>query len=301
MDLRELDLNLLVLFETIYEEQNLTNAAKRMRLGQPAISSALSRLREMLDDPLFIRTRDGMIPNDRAKQLIEPIRSALTTIHNAVEDRWAFDFKDIEHSFHISMSDYSECIILPKLMDWIGRVAPHVSVKIHALDDRFVARELQKGEVDLVIGHIKSMADYNFKSEPLITEDFMVIARNDHPVVKNSISLKQYASIPHAVTAPRLKDNIIDDMLAERGLKRFIALQVPDFLSIPSIVENTNTIATVPLRVAQKFLKSHNMKMLKPPLNYSKRVISQYWDPQKEQIKENIWLRRSISSICRQF
>jgi DNA-binding transcriptional LysR family regulator len=299
MNLRNIDLNLLMLFETIYEEQNLTRAAKRLNISQPAISNALARLRETLDDPLFIRTGKGMVPSDRAKQLIDPIHNALTVIRNAIQDQWAFDFKNTRHSFTVTMSDYCESIILPKLMDWIAGVAPGISIKAKFLDEDHLLTDLINGTTDLAIGYITSLNPPQFNSQTLMKEEFVSIVRVDHPEIKNTLTLKQFVSTPHVVTRPRTGENTIDELLRHKGEKRFIALQVPNFLSIPAIIASTDNISTIPLRVAQIYSKMMGLKVLKPPVQPGTREIKQYWVPSRESSPAHTWLRRSLEEICR--
>lgn len=297
MNLRNVDLNLLVVFETIFEEQSITRASERLHMSQPSMSNALSRLRNTLKDPLFVRTSKGMIPTERARQLIEPVHDALVIIRNALQEQWAFDYATAEHIFTIAMSDYSESVILPRLMDWIAGIAPGINIRVIPLNEDNLPYELQSGKVDLAIGYINSL-EKGFDCDELLIEDFVTIVRGSHPKIKNSLTLKQFSSIPHVTITPRAGELTIDQILSEKGYRRSIALQVPNFLSIPPIISSTNYLSTIPLRVAQTYAKHMNLALLKPPVSLQKRSINQYWHTHKNKDTAHTWLRRSLHEIC---
>lgn len=297
MNLRRVDLNLLTVFEAILTEQNITRAAASLGMSQPAMSNALARLRELLKDPLFVRTGRGMLPTERAKQLAAPVREALALIQNTLSEQWLFDYATASHAFHIAMSDYCESVLLPRLLDWLEKVAPGISITVSPISERTLARQLSSGEVDLAIGNLDFLDD--FPQQRLLEESFVAVVRVDHPQVRDQLSLKLYTSLPHVVVAhPRRHGSLVDAALAEHGLERRVAVTVRGFLTVPVIIANTNLIATVPLRVAQSYATLMGLKVLQPPVTIGAVNIRQFWHGRSEGDPAQQWLRRSITEIC---
>lgn len=301
MNINELDLNLLVVFDALITEGTVTKAATRVGLSQPALSNALSRLRTLLNDPLFVRTPQGMQPTPRAKQLALPIRQALTLIQNSFQENTSFDFATEQRTFKLVMSDYCAHLFLPCLLEWFREVAPGIRLKVMHYLEKELQPMMESGNVDLAIGVFIGM-EAGYYQQKLFEEDFTCIVRTDHPLIKSGLSKKQFLSLKHVLVSPRGTGlGRTDKILAERGEKRDIMLHVPHFLIVPTIIERTNLIATLPTRIAQSFAASGNIKTLKHPYKVPGFTLTQFWHEQNHNDAANQWLRQSVFRICQRF
>jgi len=295
-----MDLNLLAVFDAVLREGSITRAAQRLEMSQPATSNAVNRLREILHDPLFVRQARGMTPTPRARQLAGPIREALSLIRHTLSEQWLFDYTNSEHSFRLAMSDYGDSVILPRLLDQLARVAQGVHVDVIASEHPGLAADLRSGEVDLAIGNRDDL-EREFRSEPLLLEQFVCVARADHPEIRDRLTHQLFADLRHVdVSHTRFVSKRIDAGLAAQGLHRRVAAVVPSFLSVASIVTTTDLVATIPLRAAQAFTGMGGLRVLPPPLPLGDVTVTQYWHSNTDTDPASQWLRRTIRSICQQ-
>lgn len=296
MNLRNIDLNLLHVFEAIYSEGNLTRAAERLGMSQPAVSNALARLRDTLGDALFERNARGMIPTPRAKQMIREIRPALDLITSALRNPGGqFDYASSDRIFSIAAEDYGEAVITPRFMDWLTGVAPNT--RAHILPKQSVAlqEDLREGAIDLVIDYFRIHAD-GFVNQRLMTDELVSMVRVDHPHIHDTLTLDQYISMPHVVLSQ--KAPMVDRELAKRGLERHKALEVPHFISMPLIVKSTDFICTLPRRMALLYVEHFRVKMLKSPIEFPKIPIYLIWNRNMERDASHRWLREALYGLC---
>lgn len=297
MNINELDLNLLLVFDALMLEGGVTKAANRIGLSQPAMSNALARLRLLLNDSLFVRTPQGMQPTPKAKLLARPIRQALTLIQNSLQEYTDFDFSRSSRIFKIAMSDYCAQLILAPLLEWLKEVAPGVRLKVLHLLESELQPKMESGAVDLAIGLFIGM-EAGFYQQKLFEEDFTCIVRADHPTIKNRLSKKQYLELGHVLVSPRGTGlGRTDKVLAKEGKKRDIVLHVPHFMTVPAIIEKTDLVATIPTRIARLSVATSNVKILKTPYKIPGFDISQYWHEQNHNDAANRWLRQSLVQL----
>lgn len=304
MNLRGIDLNLLTVFDAIITEGNLTRAAEKLGMSQPAMSNALSRLRAALDDPLFVRTAQGMTPTARARLLASPVRQALDLIQTGLRARRrgeTFDASSSTRSFVISVEDYGETVIMPRFMDWLMRMAPGVRIRIRFEPGATLGKKLSDGSIALATRHA-GMQDGDLRVQHLLDEDFVSMVRHDHPTVGDSLSLAQYTSLPHVVFGrlgrKGIRGSLVDTELRRLGVRRKIVLQVPGFQSMPVIVRNTNFICTMPRRMAQVYAHHFGLKTLKTPIDLPPLPVYLVWSKSMDADPEHEWLRKSFSEIC---
>jgi len=295
MNLRNIDLNLLTVFDAILSERSLTRASAKLNMTQPALSNALARLRTTLDDQLFIRTAQGMMPTARAKQLAAPIRQALDLIQNGLRKQEAFEFETATRKFVIAISDYGEAVIMPRFVDWLATVAPHIQVQIRPELGRHIKEELRDGSIDLATDYFKIEGD-EFRNIHVMDEHLVSMVRQDHPTIGDHLSIEDYLSIPHVV----LKQDkpIVDVVLKKHGLKRDIALQVPHFLSMPLIVQKTDFICTLPKRMALVYADFFRTKVMKTPLEFPNIPIYFMWHQSVDDDLGHRWLRNALAELC---
>ncbi len=301
MHLNEIDLNLLVVFDALYVEGNTTRAGERIGLTQPAMSHALSRLRKIFSDPLFVRIPGGMRPTSRAQNLARSIRSGLDIIHNSLQENLEFDHHNSNRRFTLAMTDYSELIILSRLLKWISTVAPFIQIQVFQLQGEYTKKMLDDGKIDLIIGLLKDFGDLEtgLYQQKLFVDDFLSIVRANHPLVQNKLNMKKYLELSHALAFTQGKGpGLIDKILAKQGLKRKVVLQSHHFLTLSYIVSSSDLIATIPSRAARFLASSQDIICLKPPIKIPSFTISQFWHESSHNDPANQWLRQSIYQLC---
>jgi DNA-binding transcriptional LysR family regulator len=223
MNLRSLDLNLLLVFDAIYAERSISRAAQKLNLSQPAVSNALARLRERLQDPLFERNSQGMSPTPRAKVLKEPIHQALDLLERGLRSDETFEYASSNREFVIAVEDYGESVVLPRLMDWLAATAPDVRITIRPEPSNSLKDAMRDGQVDLALDYFV-LSDHGFNNKCVLTESLVSLTRQDHPGIGERLSLDAYLEQRHVVVMPRARTQpMIDLALSKRGLKRKIS------------------------------------------------------------------------------
>jgi DNA-binding transcriptional LysR family regulator len=298
VNLRSLDLNLLLIFDAIYGERSISKAALKLHLSQPTVSNALARLRERLDDPLFERRAQGMLPTARARQLAEPIRQALNTLERGLRDDDSFDFARSDREFVIAVEDYGECVILPGFIRWLAEVAPTLRIRIRAETGAQLKAELREGTVDLALDYF-ALPDSAYRSTCVLTETLMSLSRRDHPLLGERLTLDQYLAAPHVVlAAPANARPMIDLALAKRGLQRRIAVAVPHFISMPLMVQATDMIGTLPRRMAMLYADNFRLRAHAVPLRTPQFPVYLIWHEALEPDPGHQWFRTHLTDFC---
>ncbi len=244
-----IDLNLLIVFDVVMQERNLTRAGRRLGLSQPAASHALARLRHMLHDDLFIRAPDGMRPTPRAEQIAQPVRDALRELRIILEPE-AFDPASSTREFSLAVNNYAARAIVPALARTVGNLAPRVSLDINPIGMREVLDQLDAGGMDVALTALVDGGE-RFKCVRVTDDDFVVLLDGSHPAAAEAaVSVERLAEIPHiAITSTGDDTSFVDDALEQHGLTRTIATRVP-FLSVVLMLVGSDRLAVVPRRVA---------------------------------------------------
>ncbi|HEY0144405.1 MAG TPA: LysR family transcriptional regulator [Thermoanaerobaculia bacterium] len=269
MKLESLDLNLLLVFEALVAEQNVTRAAERVGLSQPAMSSALSRLRRMLDDPLFERSSGRMQPTRRARQLIRPIGDALARIREALETQ-PFQPEESAREFRIVATDYVELLVIPQVVAEVARVAPRVTLRVLAAGALFdpPLSLLQSGRADLAIGFYGQVTP-QLTALKLFDERWVAVVKKTQKLLRGKLDLRTFLSIPQVrlLYAPTLEGGgMIDMALNARGLERRIGAIVAHVSVVPHIVAATGFLGVIPERLARAEAEHHRLRILEPPI-----------------------------------
>jgi DNA-binding transcriptional LysR family regulator len=248
MNLAAIDLNLLVVFDAIMTERNVTRAGERVGLSQPATSNALARLRKLTNDDLFVRTAGGLQPTPIAIALANQIQPALQQIDRALIEEFSFDPATSDRVFTIGMNDYTAFVMLPKLLQKIQAIAPTVAIQIRSGDRSKLMTLLDKGEVDLICGVFPKQVAWH-QTQLLFKEKFVCVCRPNHPIIDNSLSVEAYITVNHLLVSIA-EDRIgrIDNYLATQNMTRQIAISVPHFLVAPFIIAQTDLVATLGMR-----------------------------------------------------
>lgn len=301
MNLRRLDLNLLVIFDALMLERNVTRAARRVGLSQPALSNALSRLRHYLKDELFVRGPEGMRPTPRALELAPELHHALRQIETVL-DPVDFDPGTAERTFSIDANDYIVTTSIPPLMQRLARTAPGIDVRILPPTGRALER-LEAREVEFAVGAFGEIPD-RFGVEILDDNVFVCMMRRDHAMARGPLNLARYASAKHLLITPRGDaSGFADEVLARHGLRRRIALTVNQFTVAPAIIANSDLVVTLPKRIADVYAPLFGLK-LRPspvPVPAAYRTIELIWHKRLGQHPAHIWFRQVLKEIITEY
>ena len=297
MDLRQIDLNLLVIFNQLLMDRRVSTSAEKLGLSQPAVSNALKRLRALLNDELFVRTSRGMEPTPYALHLIEPIGYALNTLQNALNQRDSFDPATSERTFTLGLTDIGEIYFMPTLMATLSRLAPHIKISSSRHNSGHLGDDMAAGNVDIAIGLLPGLTT-GFFQRRLFKQRYVCMFRQGHPEARNPISLAQYKSLPHVgVTSPNTGHSEIDDWMTRKGIPRDIHLHVPHFVAVGHILQSSDLIATVPERFAQKCQHPFQLEISPLPFKLPDIAISLFWHAKYNREPANLWLRQQIVDL----
>ncbi len=297
INLHQIDLNLLVTFETILQEKSVTQAAETLGLTQSAVSLALSRLRNLFNDPLFVRTPEGMLPTPLAEALKDPVLEALTIIRTAFKQNLEFDPHSSERTFRLIVVDSCASVVLPILVQSFHQNAPNVKVQILTIPEHQIREALVHGQAELAIGYYPNL-ERGFYRQDLYEEGFMTLVRQGHPKVTEDPShweLADYLQVGHIQVATGTKGmGIVDRVLKERKLERQVVAYVPNFALVPLMVEASDLIATLPEKIALRAAASTQVRSVPPPIELPTYSVSQYWHERSHQDPANQWLRQLL-------
>jgi DNA-binding transcriptional LysR family regulator len=301
VNINSLDLNLLLVLEALLEERNVTRAAARVGLSQPAASSALSRLRAALGDPLFRRSSAGMSPTPRAMELAAPLRAALAQIRAALTESPAFDPSASTRSFRLGMTDYAELILLGPLLSRISRDAPDIQILVRRLDRIFIPpeSELRDAAMDAAIGFFPeaSSLEPDTHSLDLYSEKNVCIASKGNPVLRGPLTLRRFAAAGHVGVFYRNEvRGLVDTALATHGLRRKLRATTPHFLSAAQVVAESNLIAVVPAGLAARFRKSLRLDVRKVPVHMPPLHMRLLWHQRATSDAGHQWLRTLVAA-----
>ena len=288
MNLKETDLNLFIAFDVIYTEKNLTKAGQVLGITQPAVSNALSRLRELFGDDLFIRTSKGMIPTPVANQIIKDVRSALSLIQNTISETEKFDPSIAEMTFKISIGDSSEYRLLPLLIKELAEIAPKIKVETYLTPRKDAPRELASGTIDFSIDP-PVHSDPHLKHEKIYEEDYVMIVRKDHPILSlKEITIEDYLKLSHIHISNR-KTGLghVDMALYRLGLSRDISLRAQHFLVAPYIVEQSDLAITT----TKGFAVDRDLAWRKLPFEIEPLILHLYWHEAKDSDPSTKWMK----------
>ncbi len=287
------DLNLLIVFDALMQERNLTRAGRRLGLSQPATSHALARLRHMLKDDLFIRSPDGMQPTPRAEQMAEPIRDSLRVLRLTLEPE-DFDPAQSSRCFTLLVNNYAARAVVPSLARKVAEQAPNVTLDVRPVGLSHVLDQIDAGVADVALSRLVDGGE-RYKCVRITDDDYVALLDKDHPVAdKTRLSAERLAEIPHVVITSSGDDtSFVDEALEARGLSRRIAIRVP-FLSIVLMLVGADRLAIVPRRAA------HDLSLICPlvfkelPFPSTRITLSMIWHRRLDNHPAQRWLRNMV-------
>ncbi|MFS2153920.1 MULTISPECIES: LysR family transcriptional regulator [unclassified Rhizobium] len=298
MDLHGIDLNLLVAFDALMAERSVTRAGVRIGRTQPAMSAALSRLRALLQDELFIRGPEGLQPTPRALDLAEPLGHALSEIQRTLEFTRIFDPSTSTVTLSIGLSEHAAFAVLPSLLAVLRAQAPGIVLRIRNIDHRDeVITLLDLGEADLTIGVPHTPAG-RILSRRLFEERFVCVVRKGHPQGEAELTLETFLQMSHLLVSPENERfGLVDAALGKLGLRRRLALSLPQMYAAPQLVASSDLIATLMRGVVDACGYREQLHVLKPPLDLGTATFDMAWHRRNDVHPAQRWLRQVIGSL----
>ena len=296
MDSKRLDLNLLVTLEALLVEQNVTKAAARLHLSQPAVSAQLNRLRNIFDDPLLIPAQRGMTPTAKATEILDPLRQALNQVRATVAPRRNFNPAQAKLTVTIACTDYLQAGVVQPLLVDLRTKAPGVRVAVRNLDLLQLEAQMARGDVDLALMRPRE-APPSLCTKHLFDEHYALIGRKNHPRLRNSITIEEYVALDHVIVSLQGGSFVtpVDDTLAALGHRRNVVLSAASFLFVPELVSKSDFVALVPTRLVSN--RTDDFKLVDAPLPVEGFAIGMVWHERSHGHGGHRWLRNTITSL----
>jgi len=294
MNLQDLDLNLLVVFDALHRHGRVSLAAQNLGISQPGVSNALRRLRGLLGDELFLRTSGGMVPTPYAQSLAQPISEALAALHATLNAHAAFDPRRSERNFVVGVNDVGQLYFLPRLMRLLGGDAPGVTVRAELMGSLDVKAEMERGRMDLALGFLPELKS-GFFQRRLFRQPYVCLFRRDHPLARTGVSLKQFQAADHAaVVSVGTGHGIVDEIINRQGLRRRVKITAPHFMALAPLLQATSMIAVVPRRFADLVCEPYGLATAACPVKIPESVINVFWHARSHREAANQWLRQRV-------
>lgn len=296
MNIYRTDLNLLGVFHALMESRSVTGAAQRFGITQPAMSNALARLRELLGDPLFVHSADGMQPTPYALEIADTVAGALELVQRALGHRKGFEPATSDSVFRFHMTDMGQINFLPLLIERLRSVAPGISVEAETLELEQIRAALVEGKINFAVGHLPKLAGRGILSVQLLHEGYEVLMRKDHPLARRSLSDAAYLGAAHAVVSSVGGGHrAIEDHLVRRHAR--IVARVPNVIAVPMILERSDLIVTVPRRVAKELARSAQFLVLPLPVPIPELEVCIFWHERFDANPSTIWMRSLLVEL----
>lgn len=299
--LRKLDMNLLLVFDSLYRHRSVTGAASELALSPSALSHALNRLRASLDDPLFIRSGGGMVPTAKAASIAARVAAALGSLSSCLYEHPSFEPASSAETFTFAATDYTAAVILPPLISRINHQAPGITIKLLYSRDFNADEDLLSGKVDFALG---------FEEEPRLsrrgidaincfTDDYVVAVRKGHPLITDSLSRERYLEAGHVVVSPWMESRgAIDRFLEKQQVRRRIMVELPSLMIAPIIVARTDLIITLPKRGIASIFDMKDLVVFTPPFPTPQYMLRVYYSAVLSAAPSHQWMKEQIIALC---
>jgi DNA-binding transcriptional LysR family regulator len=306
MNVRGVDLNLFVYLDVLLKERNVTRAAESMGISQPAMSNGLRRLRDLFNDPLLVRTSDGMTPTERAEQLQPIVREVLASIEKAVEPRKEFNAAKADRVFRISVSDYTESTLLPHLMRRLRSEAPNITLDVLTPSD-INYKDVEQGNVDLVINRFDVLPQ-SFHQMTIWRDTFSCLLSIHNPIC-DAFTLDNYLASGHVWVSktgmgvgvgmvPGTRLGWVDEALEKLGKQRRIRVFTRHYQAAMRLAELRDLVVTLPTKAAELLADNPNVEILDPPFDIPEIELKMAWSPLLQHNPAHQWMRRLIADVA---
>lgn len=292
------DLNLLKAFDAIYKERNVTRAAERISISQPAMSAVLNRLRNLFNDPLFIRDKFGVAPTEKATTIHPDIERALDILDSLVQSEQLFTPLTEKRTFTIAANEYFQIVILPPLLQYLRQHAPNIRINCSTFTQDLSNTGMITGGVDLAFGRISDPAD-NLVVREAMKESLACLVSQKHSTIKHRISVQQLEKFSHVVVKPygKLKTGVFQSLSSQK-IKRNVACTVTHFHMVTNLLIDSDYIAILPQQLCNLFTQNKQIKQLKPPIDLGEFPFHLAWHRRYQNDPAHQWLRQQIMTCC---
>ena len=297
MDIRKTDLNLLLVFDAMHQHRHVTRAGEALGLSQPAMSAALGRLRTLFGDPLFVRSGTGMTATPRAEALAPSVRQVVQTIASDILQPTGFDPQTSQHAFTLLTPDIAEVNFLPRLLAELSHRAPQVQLRTTSMPRDSAATSLEGGHADLAIGYFPDLHKAGFFQQKLFATPHVCVLRKKHPEVGARMTMAQFMRLSHAVVRPNGREHVFEQFLQQQGLVRPIAVELSHFMSLLPIVEGSDVVATVPLDLAEFFVRHGQVRYVDTPMKSPVIPVHMFWHQRFQKDPAHEWLRQVMHRL----
>jgi DNA-binding transcriptional LysR family regulator len=300
-DLRNVDLNLLRVFDVLYRTRSTTRAAQSLHLTQPSVSNALKRLRSLFDDVLFVKTADGMQPTPRADGIAELIDEGFASLRLALQAGSNFDPATATRAFRLYVSDIGQSVFVPPLVARLQQIAPGIQIVTTDTPLDTAQQMMKLGQIDLAIGLFKGL-HADFLQQRLFRETYAVLVRNDHPAIGAKLSAKQFFAADHVIYTPTAGSHSrfeaeLDALAVKHGKTRRVALQLAHSSGLDRIVSASDLVACVPSSLARALASHGGVRALALPFDMPLLDISQFWHERFQRDDGHHWLRSIVYEL----
>ncbi|AWY39672.1 LysR family transcriptional regulator [Pseudomonas putida] len=288
------DLNLLPVFIALMEERSVTRAALRLGITQPALSNALNRLRDTLQDPLFIRERYGIKPTQFAEEIAPVIVESLGRLDEVLVGRQHFDPATATRQLNIAVNTYVEVVLVPGIVARLRELAPGIKMSLAPYGNDLAETGVISGTTDMVLGRIVEPPD-NLIIQHLMDDSLACVVRADHPDIGDSLSREQYEALRHVNIQPpgRLRAGLFQ-ALDRQGLRRELAISVTHFLAVPEIIAVTDYCATLPRLICKQIAKDPRLKVVEAPVDLGTFPVQIAWHVRYRNDPAHKWFRQLL-------
>jgi len=304
MNLNAVDLNLLRVFDALMRERSVTRAGEQIGLSQPAVSAALNRLRHLLDDQLFVRRGNDMVPTPRAEDVAPRVRVALAEIERAFTGGRAFDPATAERNFTLMGADFFSILLMPELAKRLSKAAPGIVLRLLDSASGNVDRLLQEDSIDAALERPLRVPDW-ISSELLFRSPFVIISAKNNSAIAGiaagaMLPLDTFCALPQAIRSiDGSVGGLVDVALAEAGRSRRVVLALPHFHGVARAVANSSLIAAVPAQYADLVAAELGLAVFQPPVEVAAPEVKMYWHSRHDNDLAHKWLRGEILSALK--
>jgi DNA-binding transcriptional LysR family regulator len=297
MNTASIDLNLLLTFHAMLEHRSVTRAGEALGLSQPAMSSALRRLRVLLQDPLFIRAGLEMKPTPRALQLSPAVRQVIETVQSDILQPARFEARSSSRTFTVLMPDIGEANFLPRILAMLAQEAPQLNLRTLAMPRHAAAESLESGAADLAMGYFPDLHKAGFFKQQLMRSPHVTLVRQHHPSIGKRMDLTQFMSASHVVVKPHGREHVFEKYLQQQGIRRRVVLEISNFLSLLPIIESSDLIATVPQDLADFCVQHGQVRAVPTPVQAPVIDVQLHWHQRLQKDPGHAWLRSAIHRL----
>jgi DNA-binding transcriptional LysR family regulator len=291
VELADIDLNQLVLFQHLMVERRVSKVAEKLGLTQPAVSNTLAKLRRQFGDDLFVRTPAGMMPTPFAEQLAEPIGYALGMIHSGLNQHSRFDPASVKRSVTIGMTDIGEIVFLPRLVERLRQEAPGISLSTVRTTTTSLRDDMESGKVDLAIGPLPELKA-GFFQRRLFRQRYVCLFRKGHALDRKRLTQADFKAAEHLViVSAGTGHGKVDDLIRRAGVERSVRLTVPHFVSVGHLLRRTDMVATVTERLAESLVEPFDLTHRPHPIDLPEIAINVFWHAKVHRSPAHQWLR----------